>query len=193
MPKDDPRVPRLADVAAVLTGLAPPRVRGRGTSRYAQIKDLDPGRRALVRGGAPSAARARPIQAGDVLLAARGQHNLAIRPDPGLIGAYPTLDLYLLRPKSCVDPDYLAAFLSRQEIGHILRASTTGSSLPRIHKTALSDLRIPLPALARQRAIGALSACARRHIEVADRLRVAEAQLLDVQLKYAFEAWSDPN
>ncbi|WP_269713931.1 hypothetical protein [Caulobacter sp. NIBR2454] len=178
-------MPRLADLALIVTGVAPPSQAG-GVC-FIQMKDLDPDRRELVRRAAPTAGRATPVKRGDVLIPSRGERNLAIRPDAELLGAYPSLDVYLLRPDELrLDPDYLAAFLSLPEVGAALRASTAGASLPRIPKEALSELAVPTPPLERQRAIGGLAACAREHSLLAARLRDAEARLAAAYIASAF-------
>lgn len=181
-------MPKLKDLAIIRTGLAPPPgPLERASSSYVQMKDLDRGRRSLTRAGAPTAGRATPIAQGDVLVAARGERNLVVRPDAELLGAYPTLDVYLVRPDpSRLDPDYLAAFLDAEETGRSLRASKAGASLPRIPKEALAELSVPAPPIARQRAIGALAVCARRHAELSTRLQAAEARLADTRLFHLF-------
>lgn len=182
-------MPKLRDVASIRSGLAPPSAPpDRASCLYVQIKDLDPGRRALTRGGASTAGRATPIDEGDVLLAARGDRNVVVRPDRELVGAYPTLDIYLLRPDPLsLDPDYLAAFLGGEEGGQALRGAKAGSALPRLPIDAVANLEIPLPPLQRQRIIGRLSVCAKKQLALLDRLRAAEARLADARLANAFQ------
>jgi hypothetical protein len=153
-----------------------------------QIKDLDVARRALSLGGAPTAGRATPIEQGDVLLAARGERNIVTRPDEGLLGAYPTLDIYLLRPDSTrLDPDYLTAFLEGDG-GKLLRAAKAGSSLPRLPIDAVADLELPLPSIDRQRAIGRVAANVAERLALLSKLCAAERQLGEMQLAQAFQA-----
>ena len=179
-------MPRLSELALIVTGVAPPSDGGGG--RFIQMKDLDPERRQLVRRAVPTAGRATPVERGDVLLPSRGDRTLAIRPDSELLGAFPSLDIYLVRPdEGRLDPDYLAAFLSLPQVGAALRTSTAGASLPRIPKEALSDLEVPTPPLQRQRAIGGLAACARTQALLATRLRNAEARLATAHLASAFQ------
>lgn len=179
-------MPRLAELALIVTGVAPPS-KGGGV-RFIQMKDLDPGRRELVHRAAPTAGRATPVERGDVLVPSRGERNLAIRPDLELLGAFPSLDVYLLRPNdSRLDPDYLAAFLSLPEVGATLRTSTAGASLPRIPKEALSELEVPTPPLQRQRVIGSLAVCAREQALLGARLREAEARLSAAYIASAFQ------
>ena len=84
---------------------------------------------------------------------------MVVRPDRGLLGAYPTLDIYLLRPDPLsLDPDYLAAFLRGEKGGQALRGAKAGSGLPRLPIDAVANLEIPLPSLERQRIIGSVRA-----------------------------------
>jgi restriction endonuclease S subunit len=181
-------MPKLRDIASIRSGLAPPNAPPeRASCLYVQIKDLDAGRRALIRSAAPTAGRATPIEEGDVLLAARGDKNVVVRPDKELIGAYPTLDIYLLRPDPfSLDPDYLAAFLEGDEGGKALRGAKAGSGLPRLPIDAVADLEVPLPPLHHQRIIGRLSVCAKEQLSLLDRLRAAEARLAEARLMHAF-------
>ena len=179
-------MPRLADLALIVTGVAPPSKSG--NVRFIQMKDLDFARRDLVHRAAPTAGRATPVERGDVLVPSRGERNLAMRPDLELVGAFPSLDVYLLRPDdSRLDPDYLAAFLSLPEVGATLRTSTAGASLPRIPKEALRELGVPTPPLRRQRAIGGLAACVRTQTLLGARLREAEARQAAAYLTSAFQ------
>jgi hypothetical protein len=177
---------RLADVATILSGLNPEPARY-GPCKFVQIRDLTRARRALVAGERPTAARALPVAPTDVLVAARGEQNLAVRPDDELVGAFAALDVYLIKPDLArLDPDYLAAFLARSDIGAQLRSSTAGASLPRIPKNALAELALPLPDLDRQRAIGGLSLSVKRYGALCDRLRAAENRIFERHLDRAF-------
>ncbi|MFN4042037.1 MAG: hypothetical protein ACK4I0_10275 [Brevundimonas sp.] len=179
-------MPRLAELALIVTGVAPPS--DGGGVRFIQMKDLDPERRQLVRRAAPTAGRATPVERGDVLVPSRGERTLAIRPDSELLGAFPSLDVYLVRPdEGRLDPDYLAAFLTLPAVGASLRTSTAGASLPRIPKEALSELEVPTPPMERQRAIGGLAACAREQALLGTRLRDAEARLTAACIASAFK------
>lgn len=149
----------LVSLAEIITGTAPrPVGMGRACSKFIQIKDLDKEKRNLVVGAVPDAKRASPVREGDVLLAARGEQAAAIVATPDLHGAFPTLDVYLIRPGPMqIDPDFLVAWLGQAHVIASLRASTTGVLIPRIPVTALRDLRVPLPRLSTQAAIGALA------------------------------------
>lgn len=177
---------RLAEIALIMTGVAPIPVRGDGTP-FVQIKDLSPGQRALVIGRPPTAKRALPIAEGDVLVATRGERSVAVRADPELFGAYATPDVYLVRPdRQKLDSAYLAAWLNRPAVQAMLRTSTAGAALPRIPKETLARLEVPVPGLDRQRLIGGLADTILRHDDLAARLARAQARLLDRQLDRAF-------
>jgi len=168
----------LRDVASVLSGISPP-PEGSGTARYVQIKDFTPRRRALVYALAPTAGRATPIGPNDVLIAARGGGPLAARPDDKLIGAYPAMDVYLVRPDTArLDPDFLVAFVNIGPAGNTLRTSASGSSLPRIPKEAVEMLAIPRLPLEVQKRIGALEAARSLYASLAERKINAERRLI---------------
>lgn len=177
---------RLSDAAIVLTGVSPEAARD-GGCRFVRIRNLSGVDEELLTARQPTAGRAVPIELGDVLLAARGERTLALRALDAQVGAYATLDIYLIRPDPTrLDSNYLAAFLMRPETGANLRRSTAGSSLPRIPKDAIADLSIPLPPIERQRAIGGLAASLRRGHDLAGRLVAAETRLAETTLERAF-------
>lgn len=174
-------------IATINIGTAAPSDGRDGSVFYIQIKDLDVERRALVRRMAPQVKRALPVEAGDVLLAARGERPAVIVADPALYGAFPTLDVYLIRPDTAkLDPGYLAAYLSLEHIAMQLRASTTGVLIPRIPKSSLDDLQVPLPPLEHQRTIGALAAAVRQEKRLIERLSSAYQHQRERQLAAAF-------
>jgi restriction endonuclease S subunit len=144
-----------------------------------------------VSGSRPTAKRAVAAKVGDVLLAARGGQAVIAgdAAGAGLEGAYPTLDVYLIRPEQDqLDPVFLAAWLTFEPVRNSLQASTTGSLIPRIPIGSLKDLAIPLPHLQRQRQIGALFQLAHQEAALMERLVTHVAQLRTRQLAAAFAA-----
>jgi len=179
----------LAQLAQVITGSSPDRRAARDVVNFIQIKDLDQVKRALVPGGRPTAKRAVAAKAGDVLLAARGGQAVIAgnAAGAGLEGAYPTLDVYLIRvDQKQLDPAYLAAWLTLEPVRNGLQASTTGALIPRIPIGSLKDLTIPLPPLPRQREIGALFHLAHQEAVLLEQLAAQTAQLRTRQLAAAF-------
>jgi len=177
---------RLRDIATILSGLTPGATRG-DACKFVQMRDLVWSDRPLLQGERPTAGRARPVGAADVLLAARGERSVAVRPRDDMIGAFVTLDVYLIKPDlRRLDPDYLAAFLARPDVGMQLRLSTAGASLPRIPKSALAELELPLPNLDRQRAIGGICRSLALRARLYDRLKAAETKLTDHYLHRSF-------
>lgn len=179
----------LAEIADIVTGSAPGAAVPHDSVPFIQIKDLDPQKRAFVWGSRPTAKRAVAARAGDLLLAARGgQAVVAGEADgAGLEEAYPTLDVYLIRPDhERLDPAYLAAWLTFEPVRNRLQASTTGALIPRIPIGSLKDLTVPLPPLQRQRQIGALFHLAHQETALLERLAAQTAQLRTRQLAAAF-------
>ena len=179
----------LAQLADVITGSSPVRRVARDAVPFIQIKDLDPLKRSLIAGGRPTAKRAVAAKPGDILLAARGGQAVIAgdAAGAGLEGAYPTLDVYLVRPdQKHLDPAYLAAWLTFEPVKNSLQASTTGALIPRIPIGSLKDLSVPLPSLERQRHIGALFHLAHQEAALLEQLAAQTAQLRTRQLAAAF-------
>ena len=179
----------LGELAEVVTGISPDRHVAGAMVSFIQIKDLDPSKRALVLGCRPTAKRAVAAKGGDVLLAARGGQAVVVGDDAGagLEGAYPTLDVYLIRPDhKRLNAEYLAAWLTFEPVHNSLQASTTGALIPRIPIGSLKDLAIPLPPLQRQRQIGALFQLAHQEAALLEQLAAQTAQLRTRQLAAAF-------
>lgn len=187
--------PVLADVAKVITGSSPDRRKASDAVPFIQIKDLDPAKRDLITGSHPTAKRAVATEVGDVLLAARGGQAVIAgeAAGVGLEGAYPTLDVYLIRPdRSWLDPAYLAAWLTFEPVRNSLQASTTGALIPRISIGSLKDLAIPLPPLPCQRQVGALFQLAHQETALLAQLAAQTTHLRTRQLAAAFASLESP-
>ena len=168
---------RLIDIAGVLSGIAPPKGESR-TATYVQIKDLKEAGEPLLRAAAPSAKRATPIEASDILVPSRGEGLIAFQPAATMLGAFAALDVYLIRPHNeWVDPSYLIVALNSPSVQKELRMAATGSALPRIPKQALEEARIPLPPFDRQRRIATIGALARRSEYLQKQRAEAETRL----------------
>ena len=140
-------------------------------------------------GDRPLVSRALPIQAGDILIAARGERTLAAEADADLFNAYATLDLYLIRPDvTQLDPSFLLAILLLPQTGARLRASTAGASLPRIARNDIALLEVPDLPLDRQRSIGRLAHAHRTYRELLVRLAERHAAAADLQILEALGA-----
>ncbi len=178
----------LVSVAEIFTGTAPQQGgHGLQQAKFIQIKDLEPLKRDLVAGSVPDVKRASPVQPGDVLLAARGEQATAIVATPDLYGAFPTLDVYLIRPDSLqLLPEYLVAWLEQPHVRTSLRASTTGALIPRIPVGSLRDLPIPLPRLGVQQAVGEFAQAARREQALLSQLAELSQARAGQQLANAF-------
>lgn len=127
--------------------------------RLSDLSDLKAGRiPTLVRGEVPDVARALNIEAGDLIVAARGFATDICIANEGVFGAFISLDLYLVRPNTAkVDPQYLYAFLRLPGTQAQFAAGKQGTALARLPKDALEKIRVPLPPMHTQRMIADLA------------------------------------
>lgn len=103
-------------------------------------------------------ARALMIEEGDVIVGARGLVTDVCVATDAVIGAFVSLDIYLVRPnRAVVDPEYLAAFLELPGTQGLLAGGKQGSSLTRLPKDVLEKIEIPLPPKRSQQLIGQLA------------------------------------
>lgn len=167
----------LSQISDVIMGIAPNNP-GQGSARYIQIRDLRGERAEPMHADAPTVARATPVREQDILFASRGDPAPVGLADPFLAGGFVTPDVYLIRPSpGLVDPAYLLSFLRQSTVQAALRRATAGSLLPRIPKPALEQLVIPLPPIARQRAIGKLVMEMERRAQLFDKRLKSEVTM----------------
>jgi len=127
--------------------------------RLSDLSDLRSGRAPnLATGEPPAVARALPIEEGDLIVAARGSTTDVCQATHAWLGAFISLDLYLVRPDpSKVDPGYLAAFLDLPATQAAFSGNKQGTGLARLPKEALDRLFVPLPPMPTQRLIAELA------------------------------------
>lgn len=127
--------------------------------RLSDLSGLKAGRTpALATGEVPDVARALFIEPGDLIVAARGQATDIFMAGDPVLGAYVSLDLYLVRPDaSKVDPQFLFAFLTLPSTQSLLAAGKQGSGLARLPKEVLEKMMVPLPPMDVQRLIAGLA------------------------------------
>lgn len=127
--------------------------------RLSDLSDLKAGRTpSLARGVVPEVARALDIEAGDLIVAARGLATEICVADKAIFGAFVSLDLYLVRPnRAKVDPQYLFAFLTLPATQAAFAAGKQGSALARLPKDELEKIKVPLPPMQTQRTIADLA------------------------------------
>ena len=141
----------LQNISAVYSGVAV-QESGGGVARFVRLSDLSDLRSGrapkLATGEPPAVARALPIEEGDLIVAARGASTDICPAAHSWLGAFISLDLYLVRPdRSKVDPGYLAAFLDLPATQAAFSANKQGTGLARLPKEALDRLVVPLPPL----------------------------------------------
>jgi hypothetical protein len=156
---------QLQNIAQVVSGVAL-RSSPDGPARCVRQSDLAELRAGrvptLATGEAPSVGRALAIETGDLLVGARGAATETYVGDEAVIGAYVSLDLFLVRPDlAAVDPHFLAAFFDLPSTQAALAAGKQGTGLARLSKEALDTLQVPLLPISSQKAIGELAAAVR--------------------------------
>lgn len=128
--------------------------------RLSDLSDLRAGRTpTLARGEVPDVARALDIEAGDLIVAARGLATDICMANESVLGAFVSLDLYLVRPNIAkVDPRFLHAFLTLPGTQAQFAAGKQGTALARLPKDELEKVKVPLPLMDTQRKIADLAA-----------------------------------
>jgi hypothetical protein len=183
---------QLSDCCAVASGVAP--LPGDGDAarfvRLADVMALRHGREpALTTGVAPDVARALPIEIDDLIVSARGVSTDVAIATEAVVGAFVTLDLFLVRPnRDLVEPAFLLTVLELPETQAILAASKQGSGLPRLPKEALEAIMVPIPDRQRQRSIAALAECIQRERRLLEALQSSRANLSRALLRRAIKS-----
>lgn len=147
--------------AMVLSGVTI-RETGDGKARFMRLSDLSDlkaGRTpALATGEMPEVARALSIQEGDLIVAARGSATDICLATDSVLGAFVSLDLYLVRPNTKkVDPQFLFAFLTLPATQAQFASGKQGSGLARLPKEELEKTKVPLLPIDTQRMIVGLA------------------------------------
>src|ERR1017187_1945202 len=154
---------RLADIAEIRTGFP---FRGRvepvpgGALAVVQMKDVDESAGLNPRGclriaDEPNRYDRHLLEVGDVLLQSRGHKFPAVVFDKPLHGVA-ALGLMVIRTSSAAVPEYLNWLLNHPRTRETLRASARGTYVPFISRSALGELRVPLPPIGAQRRIAAI-------------------------------------
>ena len=158
--------------------------------RLADLSDLKAGRNpTLARGEAPAVARALTIDESDLIVGARGVSTDVHVADETIVGAYISLDLYLVRPNpQVVNPHYLAAFLQLSSTQGSFTGGKQGTNLARLGKDALESVQVPLPPMRRQRLIADLARTIKREAELLARLADLNTTLGREAVARAFRA-----
>lgn len=181
----------LKKISDVYSGLAVQA--GDGNARFVRLSDLSDLRSGrapnLTTGEQPAVARALPIEEGDLIVAARGAATDVCQAAQSWLGAFISLDLYLVRPDPLkVDPGYLAAFLDLPATQAAFSGNKQGTGLARLPKEALDKLVVPLPPMPTQRLIAELARSFRDEAALLQRLANLNSILGREALARAFRA-----
>ena len=135
------------------------------------------------------------LRANDIVIGLRGvRNNARVMPDSveqdGPVFA--TLDVGVIRIDTIAEPGFIAWYLNLPSTQIALSEHRSGSAAPRLPLSALKDLEIPLPSLARQRAIVAVADLSAREQQLFQALIEARSRLAEELLRQAAEEGSAP-
>lgn len=112
------------------------------------------------------------LEAGDIVLAGRGEHHHAAMAD-GVDRIVPTSLFLVLRVRGkAVLPEYLRWYLNQSTARSFFREHRTGSNIPMLSKQALGALLVPVPSLQAQEKIVALHRLAKEERRITEQLLV---------------------
>ncbi|MBN8727003.1 MAG: restriction endonuclease subunit S [Xanthomonadales bacterium] len=128
------------------------------------------------------------LMLGDILFARRGIQatGLSTIVDEEHVGSICGTGALLLRVNpNAVDPKFLAAYLSTTEVFGWLRSNAVGAVMPNLNTSIISRLRVPMPPIEVQAAVGQFTACLDDRI---DNLRQTNATL-EAIAQALFKSW----
>ena len=101
--------------------------------------------------------------------------------------------LFILRPDpSRATAEYLVFFLNLPTTQTLLRQLATGSTIPNLRRAAIEQLALPLPSLADQQKLVAVSRLVRQQADIEARLTALRMQELHLLAAARADAGRDP-
>ena len=182
---------RLSDIAEITIG-ATPKAEGDGFS-YLRLGNVVAGQIVgeTSDGPPPMKGHDSRLQAGDILVRGRGPDLTATLLDARHAGAFPTIELYVVRiDPARADPAYVVAYINQPLVQAELAQAAQGTGFVRLNRPTLADLQIPLPSLAEQRRIGSLARDAQREASILNEIAERKRQLHSEWLRLAIAARS---
>ncbi|WP_423709305.1 restriction endonuclease subunit S [Undibacterium sp. WLX3042] len=131
----------------------------------------------------PTGRRDDCLQVGDILVAARGNHNYAVLIDNTLAKtgkqAIAAPQFFIVRSTSSqLLPDYLCWYLNQPPSQRYFELNAEGTYTKAIKRNALEEIPIAVPDLARQQAIAGIANTLRQEQRVLEQLRRNGEQML---------------
>lgn len=94
------------------------------------------------------------LQKDDILIAAKGSRNTAIKYDGSFGPAVASSLFFIIKPDvSKILPDYLTTFLNDMRTQNLLRTLSGTTTVPHISKKDLAEIIIPIPSMEQQKKI----------------------------------------
>ncbi len=98
-----------------------------------------------------------PLQPGEILLRARGGYYYSGLFTGELTNVIAAGQFFVLTPETKkIEPAYLCWYLNQPTSQQYFERNDTGTNIPMINKTTISDLPVPLPSLATQHKIATI-------------------------------------
>ena len=177
---------QLSDIAEITIG-ATPKAEGEGFS-YLRLGNIVAGQIVgeLSNGPPPMKGHDSRLQPGDILVRGRGPDLSAAVVDAHHAGAFPTIELYVVRVDPArADPAYVVAYINQPLVQAELAQAAQGTGFVRLNRPTLASLEIPLPPLAEQRRIGSLARDAQREARILNEIAERKRQLHSEWLRLA--------
>lgn len=120
------------------------------------------------------------IKQEDVLFLARGQENFARLLKPGPTNTLAANSFYILRVNSAIIiPEYLSWWLNQSPAQEYIKLNRSGSSLPFLSVSALSNLEIHVPRIEDQRKIAELEILRKREADLMSLYLIKKSALIE--------------
>ena len=164
------------------------RIEPKSGGRYCvvQIKDLDidglfqPGE--LLRTTLPHVNSNYLVRRGDVLFVARGERKRAVVVDDILPNTIFGAQFFNCRPKSAIDPTYLAWFINQKPAQHYLEQHSRGSNVRIVTKESLGQLVVTVPPLEIQQKIARVYRLSQQEMKLFAEIQAKRSQLVEIAL-----------
>lgn len=127
------------------------------------------------------------LSKGDVLLINRGRFTAAVYDGAVNEPCVATSAFLIVTPKDSAQllPEYLALFFNSAEGQNLFKRLTETTTIPYISLSNLESIEIPLPPLARQKALATFGELNRAYLRLSSRKAELQKQIIDQQITRA--------
>jgi len=162
-----------------------------GIYQVIQIGDIEIDRKLttdnLTRISLPDIKPSQFVKKGDVLFISRGLRKQAVAIAEELNDVITTSQIFVLRPRELILPEYLAWYLNRHPAQRYLEEHSSGTNVSLINMETFGKLKIPTPNLETQRKVVRIHELGIRERELAESILRKRFALLERSLLGAIE------